>query len=78
MAKRAIRDSPGETRSVGGKTFRNVGGIWFDAAYTTQQQTTVRRGTEDFRKLDSGLRSIAENLGGTVVVVWKGKAYRIQ
>jgi hypothetical protein len=75
---KTMKDAPGETRLVGGKTFRNVGGIWFDAAYTSQQQTMIRRGSDDYKKLDSGLRSIAENLSGTVVVVWKGKAYRIQ
>jgi hypothetical protein len=69
---------PGETRSVGGKTFNNVGGIWFDAAYTNQKQKTVRRGTSDYQKLDAGLRSIADQLGGTVVILWNGKAYRIQ
>jgi hypothetical protein len=68
----------GETRGAGGKTFRNVGGIWFDSAYTSQPQTTVRRGTGEYQRLDSGLRSIADSLGGTVVVLWKVKAYRIQ
>lgn len=79
MAKKSAKAQPAdETRGVGGKTFRRVGGIWFDAVYGSQQQRMIRRGTEDYRKLDSGLRSIAENLSGTVVVVWKGKAYRIQ
>jgi hypothetical protein len=68
----------GEQRSVGGKTFNNVGGIWFDSAVGKQKQKTVRRGTSDYQKLDSGLRSIADSLGGTVVVLWGGKAYRIQ
>lgn len=69
---------PGETRSVGGKTFNNVGGIWFDSAYNKQKTINVRRGSDDYRKLDAGLRSIADELGGTVVVLWSGKAYRIQ
>ena len=68
----------GETRSVGGKTFNNVGGIWFDSAVGKQKQKTVRRGTREYLKLDAGLRSIADNLGGTVVILWSGKAYRIQ
>jgi len=38
----------------------------------------VARGSEDFAALDSRLRSIAEQLSGEVIVVWKGKAYRIQ
>jgi len=68
----------GETRSVGGKTFNNVGGIWFDSDYTSQKQKNFKRGTSDYLRLDSGLRSIADQLGGTVVILWGGKAYRIQ
>lgn len=76
--KKAMRTEPGETQTIGGKTFRRVGGVWFDAAYGTQPQISIRRGSEDYKKLDSGLRSIAENLSGTIVVIWKDKAYRIQ
>lgn len=68
----------GATRSVGGKTFNNVGGIWFDSALGKQKQKTVNRGTKDYQKLDSGLRSIADQFSGTVVILWSGKAYRIQ
>ncbi|MGC2234616.1 MAG: hypothetical protein WA584_00460 [Pyrinomonadaceae bacterium] len=68
----------GETTSVGGKTFRRANNVWYDAAYGNQPTTNITRGTSEYKKLDSGLRSIAENLGGTVVVVWKSKAYRIQ
>lgn len=67
-----------ETRTVGGKSFRNIGGIWFDAAYnSSQSQIQIKRGSDDYRKLDSGLRSIADQLGGTVVIVWNGKTYKI-
>jgi hypothetical protein len=66
------------TRSVGGKTFNNRSGAWYDSAYHGQATTNIGRGSDEFRKLDGGLRSIANNLGGVVVVVWKGKAYRIQ
>lgn len=68
----------GAARTVGGKTFNNVGGIWFDAAYGKQKTKDVRRGTSDYQKLDAGLRSIVEQLGGTVVILWNDKAYRIQ
>lgn len=68
----------GDTRSVGGKTFNNVGGIWFDSALGKQKQKTVNRGTREYQKLDTGLRSIADQLGGTVVILWNGRAYRIQ
>lgn len=66
------------TRNAGGKKFTNRNGAWYDTAYRGQTTTNVRRGTDAYNKLDSGLRSIADSLGGTVVVVWKDKAYRIQ
>nr|MDQ3801554.1 hypothetical protein [Acidobacteriota bacterium] len=52
----AVKNKAGETRAIGGKTFRNVGGIWFDAAYGSQPQIMIRRGSDDYRRLDSGLR----------------------
>lgn len=68
----------GEKISVGGKTFNRENNVWYDSAYRGQATVNVTRGTNEYKKLDSGLRGIAENLGGTVVVVWKQKAYRIQ
>ncbi|HRJ90211.1 MAG TPA: hypothetical protein PLN05_12195 [Pyrinomonadaceae bacterium] len=65
-------------RQISGKTFERRDGTWYDSAYTGQPLTDVRRGTDDYRKLDSGLRRTADDLGGTVVIVWKAKAYRIQ
>lgn len=67
-----------ETKKVGDKNFRRDGGVWYDAAYSGQSTTNIARGSSEYRKLDSGLRSIAETLSGTIVVVWKAKAYRIQ
>ena len=65
-------------RDVNGKSFSRVGSVWYDSAYQGQQTKDVRRDTNEYKKLDSGLRSIAETLGGTVVVVWRDGAYRIQ
>ena len=70
--------APIPVREVGGKTFERREGVWYDREYSGQQTTNVRRGTEDYRKLDSGLRSITDNINGTVVLMWKAKAYRIQ
>ena len=66
------------TRSAGGRKFTNREGAWYDTDYKGQATTNVRRGSDDFKKLDSGLRSIANQIDGVVVVVWKSKAYRIQ
>jgi len=67
-----------ETTSVGGKTFKRADNVWVDSGYKGRATTNVTRGTKEYKKLDSGLRAIAENLGGTVIIVWKEKAYRIQ
>ncbi len=67
-----------ETRVVGGKTFQKVGAVWQDADYKSQNVTNVLRNSDDYKKLDSGLLSIAQNLGGEIIVVWQGKAYRIR
>jgi hypothetical protein len=67
-----------ETTSVGGKTFKRTNNAWYDSAYKGQPTINITRGTKEYKKLDSDLRGIVENLGGTVVLVWKEKAYRIQ
>jgi hypothetical protein len=70
-----------ERRSVGGRTFRRQGSAWIDTAYNSSRATVnVSRGSEQYRALladEPSLRTIAEQLGGEVVVVWKGRAYRI-
>jgi hypothetical protein len=73
--------SAGEKRSVGGRTFRRQGGAWIDTAYNSSRATVnVSRGSEQYRALladEPSLRTIAEQLSGEVIVVWKGRAYRI-
>ena len=65
-------------RIVSGRNFELRQGVWYDAGYKGQAATNVKRGTETYIRLDAGLRNIADNIGGTVIIVWKGKAYRIQ
>jgi hypothetical protein len=77
-AKKIAKDTKSESIQVSGKTFRKIGGTWFDSAYGSQPQTNVTRGSADYKKLDSGLQNIGNSLGGNVVVVWNGKAYKIQ
>ena len=68
-----------QTRSAGGRKFRKQGAAWVDQKFKTSMTLkTVSRGSEAFDGLDSGLRSIAQQLGGEVIVVWKGKAYLIK
>ena len=70
--------SENKTSTVGGKTFTRKDNVWYDANYKQQSTINVIRGTEQYKNLDKGLRTIVENLGGTVVIIWKEKAYRIQ
>ena len=68
-----------ETRSTGGHKFRRQGNAWVDSKFKSSMSiTNVARGSDAFRALDSAVRSIAEQLGGEVIVVSKGKAYRIR
>ena len=77
-SKKLARMQNVETTSVGGKTFRHASNGWVDSNYKGQPTINIRRGTNEFKKLDSGLREIAGSLSGTVIIVWKDKAYRIQ
>jgi len=71
-----------ETISVAGRRFRKTGSVWIDLAYNSSQGTTnVTRGSEQYRALiadEPGIRTIAEQLKGEVIVVWKGHVYRIR
>jgi hypothetical protein len=71
-------EKPPETRSVAGRKFRRQGNAWVDTKFKSSMSiTTVARGSDEFRALDSEVRAVAERLGGEVIVVRKGKAYRI-
>lgn len=65
-------------KRIAGKTFRLRSGVWYDSAYRGQATINVRRGTTQYKNLDSGLQSIGNGFKGTIVVVWKSKAYRIE
>jgi hypothetical protein len=72
-------EKPPETRSVGGRKFKRQGSAWVDAKYKSSMTLkSISRGSSEFDALDSGLRSIAHQLGGEVIVVWKNKAYVIR
>jgi hypothetical protein len=71
-----------ETRSVAGRRFTREGNAWVDTDYDPSRSTVrVARGSDQFRALvadEPGIRAIADQLSGTVIVVWKNRAYRIQ
>ena len=73
-------DASSETRKISGRTFRRQGNTWIDAKFNSSMAVTnLPRGSAQYRSLtadESGLRAIGEQLSN-VIVVWKGKAYRI-
>jgi hypothetical protein len=83
-ASKNKRDSvdDSETRSVSGRQFRRQRNAWVDTAYDSSRATiNVRRGSEQYRALiadEPAIRTIVEQLGGEIVLVWKGRAYRIR
>ena len=72
----------GEVRNVAGHRFRKQGSVWVDSAYDSSRQTVnLSRGSEQYRALvadEPAIRTIAEQLDGEVIVVLKGRVYRIR
>lgn len=70
-----------ETRNIAGHRFRKQGNSWVDVDYSSGRSTVnISRGSEQYRALvadEPGIRTIAEELDGEVIVVWKSRAYRI-
>ncbi len=76
------KDDSAETRTVAGRRFRKEHNIWIDTAYESSRSTTnLTRGSEQFRALiadEPAIKTIADQLDGEIIVIWKGHAYRIQ
>lgn len=83
-ANKVEKDDEGaaETRSVAGRSFRKSAGVWIDTAYDSSKDiTSVARGSEQYRALiadEPSIKTIADELDGQIVVVWKGRTYRIR
>ena len=82
QADGADRSDNVETRSVVGRRFRKQDNLWIDTAFKSSMSTvTVSRGSEQFRALvadEPEIKTIADRLDGQIIVVWKGRAYRIR
>jgi len=75
----ADSEDKSETRSAGGHKFRRQGNSWVDQKFKSSMSLkNIARGSAEFSSLDSGIRSIAQQISGEVIVVWKGKAYLIK
>ena len=68
-------------RTVAGRRFRKQGNVWIDTDHSSSRVvTSVTRGSEQYRALvadEPAIKQIADTLDGEIVVVWKGRAYRI-
>ncbi|HMF58298.1 MAG TPA: hypothetical protein VK619_18285, partial [Pyrinomonadaceae bacterium] len=71
----------GEIRRVAGHQFRRQGSAWVDTAYRSSMSTTnVSRGSDRYRSLVADapeIRTIADQLGGEIIIVSNGRAYKI-
>lgn len=71
-----------DVRTVAGRRFRRQGQTWVDTAYDASRSAIgVARGSEQYRALiadEPGIRRVAEQLQGEVILVWKGRTYRIR
>ena len=80
--KRTDTQYASETRTIAGRHFRKQGGIWTDTAYDSSTATVnMTRNSEQFRALvadEAAIGTIARQLDGEVIVVWKGRAYHIR
>lgn len=83
--KRAGEDEDarsGDTRAAAGHRFRREGGAWVDVNYRPSMPSTgVHRGTDSYRALVADVPEVgrvAEAIGGEVIVVVGGRAYRIR
>jgi outer membrane biosynthesis protein TonB len=77
-----VDDATANTRTVAGRRFRKQGGVWVDTAYdSSKDAVTLARGSEQYRALvadEPAIKTIADQLEGEIIVVWKGHTYRIR
>jgi hypothetical protein len=75
------KDKNAETRTVAGRRFRKQGGVWIDTAYESSRSAiNLTRGSEQYRALvadEPAIKTIADQLDGEILVLWKGHAYHI-
>jgi hypothetical protein len=80
--KKKSDDETAETRAVAGRRFSRQGNLWVDTAYHPGLSlTVVSRGSEQYRALvadEPSIGTIVEQLQGEVILIWKGRGYRIR
>jgi len=78
----AAADMKTDIRTVAGRRFRKHSGVWVDTDYdSSKAAVTLSRGSEQYRALvadEPSIKTIADQLDGEILVVWKGHTYRIR
>jgi len=81
-AKLKRDDLSASTRSVAGRRFEKKGGVWTDTEYDSSKDVvSLARDSEQYRALvadEPSIKTIADELEGEIIVVWKGHTYRIR
>lgn len=76
------RDETDESRTVAGRRFIRYKGIWTDSKYeSTMSVVNVARGSEQYRALvadEPEIATIADQLKGEILLVWKGRVYHLK
>jgi hypothetical protein len=82
VAKLKRDELSANTRSVAGRRFQKKGGVWIDTAYDSSKDiVSLTRGSEQYRALvadEPAIKTIADELEGEIIVVWKRQTYRIR
>jgi len=76
-------DSKNQIRQVAGKTFYLLDGVWTDSEFKAEAKlpvVTLKFASDEYFNLIGQEPKLAEcfALGQRVVVVWKGKVYRVE
>lgn len=81
-AEKDADDADAVIRTVAGRRFRKQGNVWIDTDHSSSRVvTSVARDSEQYRALvadEPPIKQIADALDGEIIVVWKGRAYRIR
>ena len=80
-AKLKRADASAGERSVAGRRFQKKGGVWIDTEYDSAKDVvSLTRGSEQYRALvadEPSIKTIADELEGEIIIVWKAHTYRI-
>lgn len=70
------------SRTIGGKVFYQEGGVWIDAAYSTDRRTSIvrlKRDSNEYKQILKDIPALKPYFDlNPVIVEWEGKVYRVE